>query len=98
MPNGSSKLSGVMIPTTYSSRPFRCHATGQWPGPLDVHFECVCPMSALPPKADIAEGHCQLCAKSGHMRRSLPFNEQDLVGIPVFRSVLQPILTAVQRP
>src|SRR6516165_604036 len=38
MPNGSSKLSGVMIPTTYSSRPFRCHATGQWPGPLDVRF------------------------------------------------------------
>src|SRR5262249_25713443 len=53
MPNGSSTLSGVMIPTTYSSRPFRCHSTGQWPGPPDVHFVCVCPMPALPPKADI---------------------------------------------
>src|SRR5262249_35355688 len=47
-----------MIPTTYSSRPFRCQSTVHWPGPLDVHFGCVCPMSALPPKADIGTDMC----------------------------------------
>src|SRR6516165_8377763 len=38
MPNGSSRPSGFMIPTTCSSRPFRCHSTVQWPEPLDVRF------------------------------------------------------------
>jgi hypothetical protein len=48
-----------MIPTTYSSQPFRYHAIVQWPGPLDVALghkrtlKRVHPMSALPPKADM---------------------------------------------
>src|SRR6516162_7368324 len=38
MPNSSSRLSGVMILTTYSSQRFRYHATVQWPGLVHVRF------------------------------------------------------------
>src|SRR6516162_6358119 len=52
-----------MIPTTSSSRPFRCHSTDHWPGQLyPLRFDV-----RLYPKSghwnSVAE--CPLCAKSG---------------------------------
>src|SRR6516165_5578281 len=48
IPNGSSTPSGIMIPITYFSRPFRCQSTVHWPGPLNVRFGSKADIGACP--------------------------------------------------